>query len=245
MAKTPQATDTRFLLFDDNAPYTEIDCLKKEDLRSVWLLDIAGRGLTTLKRWPINWNLRWKSLFRQSQPDRQIRGTWRLLKAGMNTPQPATPVYRSGNFYQLEMPFIEGSTVFELLKASQTNQIEGQKLIARELGEIVRRLARAHLRHRDLKLENVILKTCQSDQQQPSLWLIDPVGVRICFSLEKSISYMLDRLASQPRNAGLRLPLSPQIICIRSATAELDRKRRKRCFQMLRKRLQKLREPNN
>lgn len=238
MSESPQATKPRFRLFDDSTPYTTIDCLKEEDLRSVWLLDITGRGLTTLKRWPINWSLRWKSLFRQSQPQRQITGAWRLLKVGVNTPQPATPVYRSGDFYQLEMPFIEGSTVYELFKSSRPDPASSRSLIARELGGIVCRLAHSHLRHRDLKLENVILKTSQTGQTQPSLWLIDPVGIRVCFSEEKSIACMLDRLAIQPLNAGLSIPLSLQIICIRSATAQLDPKRRKRCFQILRKRLQ-------
>jgi len=34
-----------FKLFDDSATYTTIRCLKEEDLRSVWLIDIPKRGL--------------------------------------------------------------------------------------------------------------------------------------------------------------------------------------------------------
>ncbi|QDT25433.1 hypothetical protein Enr10x_07290 [Gimesia panareensis] len=238
MSESPPATPG-FQLFDDSVPYTTIRCLKEEQLRSVWLLDISGRGLTTLKRWPVNWKLRWKSLFGQSQPQRQVTGAWRLLEAGVNTPQPATPVYRAGQFYQLEMPFIEGTTVDEVLKNASPAAHSELARIARELGEIVRRLAEARLRHRDLKLENVILKPPQSNQGPPSLWLIDPVGIRLCNSLETSLICMLDRLAIQPLNEGIPLPLSLQIICIRSAIGNLSRQHRRQFFQRLRNQLKR------
>lgn len=238
MSESPQVTEPRFPLFDDSAPYTTVRCLKEENLRSVWLLDIAGRGLTTLKRWPISWKLRCQSLFRQAQPQLQSIGAWRLLKVGVNTPQPATPVYSVEGFYQLEMPFIEGSTIYDLLKSPSISPQAEQALIARELGKIVGRLAQSHLRHRDLKLENVIVKPAQTEQDKPSLWLIDPVGIRWCLSVEKSIICMLDRLAIQPLVEEIPLPLSLQIICIRSATRNLERQRRKRFFRKLRKQLE-------
>jgi len=228
-----------FKLFDDSATYTTIRCLKEEDLRSVWLIDIPKRGLTTLKRWPINWKLRWKSLFNQSQPQRQLSGAWKLLTAGVNTPQPVTPVYRSDHFFQLEMPFIAGSTAFELLKFGSDCAHSEQCLIARELGMIVRRLAMSHLRHRDFKLENVVVKPASESQSQPTLWLIDPVGIRFCLSPLNAIVYMLDRLAIQPINEGPPLPLSLQVICIRSALGLTPGRQRKRFFRMLRKRLQR------
>ncbi|QDT40660.1 hypothetical protein Pan241w_07180 [Gimesia alba] len=228
----------RFKLFDDSATYTTIRCLKEEDLRSVWLIDIPERGLTTLKRWPISWKLRWKSLFKQSQPQRQISGAWKLLTAGINTPQPVTPVYRAGDFFQLEMPFIEGATVFDLLNSGESYSHAEQCLIARELGEIVRKLASTHLRHRDLKLENVVVKPANQVQQKPTLWLIDPVGIRNCLSPLTAIVYMLDRLAIQPIHERIPLPTSLQIICIRSAVNSIPRRQRKLLFQKLRKQLQ-------
>ncbi|MCA9013922.1 MAG: hypothetical protein KDA77_01200 [Planctomycetaceae bacterium] len=228
---------SRFNLFDDSATYTTIRCLKEEDLRSVWLIDVPGRGLTTLKRWPVTWKLRWKSLFKQSQPQRQITGAWKLLTAGINTPQPVTPVYRSGPFFQLEMPFIEGATALDLLKSGTVCSHAEQCLIARELGTIVRKLALAHLRHRDLKLENVVVKPANEHQLQPTLWLIDPVGIRVCGSPLTAIVYMLDRLAIQPIHEKVPLPLSLQIICIRSAIESIPRRQRKLIFQKLRKQL--------
>ncbi len=232
----PQASPC-FQLFDQSTPYTTIRCLKEEDLRSVWLLEIPGRGLITLKRWPVTWQLRWKSFFKQSQPDRQLTGAWKLLKAGVNTPQPATPVYRSGSFYQLELPYIEGVTAYELLKSNLPVSHDLLYELARELGKIVRRLAQAGLRHRDLKLENVVIKEPQQDAAPLSLWLIDPVGIRNSFSISDSFVCMLDRLAIQPLNEGLAVPLSLQIICIRSALGQFSRKERRHLFQTLRKRL--------
>ncbi len=226
-----------FKLFDASATYTTIRCLKEEDLRSVWLIDIHGRGLTTLKRWPISWSLRWKSFFKQSQPQRQIAGAWKLLTAGINTPQPVTPVYRSDNFFQLEMPYIEGSTTFDVLKSDSEYSCVSQYMIAKELGQIVRRLANAHLRHRDLKLENVIVKPAIDDQLHPTLWLIDPVGIRFSSSPLHATVCMLDRLAIQPINEGIRLPLSLQVICIREAMGSISTKQRKIFFKMLRNRL--------
>lgn len=239
MSESIPAAVQQFQLFDDSVPYSTLRCLKEERLRSVWLLDISGRGLTTLKRWPIDWKLRWKSLFGQSQPQRQLTGAWRLLQVGVNTPQPATPVYRAGRFYQLEMPFIEGTTLDAVLKNAASDASGKLAPVARELGEIVRRLADAQLRHRDLKLENVILKPSPTDQGPPSLWLIDPVGIRVCRSRERSLICMLDRLAIQPLNEGIPLPLSLQIICIRSAIGKLGRGDRRRFFQRLRNQLKR------
>lgn len=238
----PQARPC-FQLFDHSTPYTIIRCLKEEDFRSVWLLEIPGRGLTTLKRWPVSWQLRWKSLFKQSQPDRQLSGAWKLLKAGVNTPQPETPVYRVGDFYQLEMPFIEGTTACDLLKSARPESHNLQYEIARELGKIVRRLAEAGLRHRDLKLENVVVKENSQEADPCSLWLIDPVGIRRSRSVSDSLVCMLDRLAIQPLNEGLAVPLSLQVICIRSALGGLRGNERRHLFQMLRKSLHKSRRP--
>ncbi|QDT91165.1 BUD32 family EKC/KEOPS complex subunit [Gimesia algae] len=226
-----------FQLFDQSTPYTTIRCLKEEDLRSVWLLEIPGRGLTTLKRWPVSWQLRWKSFFKQSQPDRQLTGAWKLLKAGVNTPQPATPVYRAGSFYQLEMPYIEGSTAHDLLKSDLPGSHDLLYELARELGKIVRRLAQAGLRHRDLKLENVVVKQTDQNAAALSLWLIDPVGIRSSYSVSNALVCMLDRLAIQPLNEERAVPLSLQIICIRSALGRLSGKERRHFFQLLRKSL--------
>ena len=228
-----------FKLFNNNTTYTIIGCLKEEDLRSVWLIDIPGRGLTTLKRWPSTWKLRWKSLFNQSQPQRQLKGAWKLLTAGVNTPQPVTPVYRSDNYFQLEMPYITGSTAFDVLKSESDYTPTEQYLIARELGKIVHRLASSHLRHRDFKLENVVVKPASEPQQQPTLWLIDPVGIRFCFSPLFAIVCMLDRLAIQPIHEQIPVPFSLQVICIRSALGSISGNSRKVFFRMLRKQLQR------
>jgi serine/threonine protein kinase len=229
--------NARFKLFNNNTTYTTIRCLKEEDLRSVWLIDIPDRGLTTLKRWPLTWNLRWKSLFNQSQPQCQLTGAWKLLTAGVNTPQPVTPVYRSDHYLQLEMPYIAGSTAFDLLNSHSNYTPSEQYLIAKELGKIVHRLASSHLRHRDFKLENVVIKPACDSQQQPTLWLIDPVGVRFCNSPLYAIVYMLDRLAIQPIHEQIPVPLSLQFICIRSALGSTSGKSRKKFFRMLRKQL--------
>lgn len=227
-----------FKLFDENATYTKIRCLKEEDLRSVWLIDIPGRGLTTLKRWPVSWNLRWKSFFKQAQPQRQVAGAWKLLTVGINTPQPVTPVYRFNGYYQLEMPFIEGTTIVDLLNSQSEYSHATLCHIANELGQIVWRLAESHLRHRDLKLENVIVKPANESQTDPTIWLIDPVGIRFSLSPIRAIVYMLDRLAIQPINEGILVPRSLQIICIRSAIGPITGKQRKILFRMLRKQLQ-------
>ena len=228
-----------FKLFNHNTTYTTIRCLKEEDLRSVWLIEIPGRGLTTLKRWPITWKLRWKSLFNLSQPQRQLSGAWKLLTAGVNSPQPTTPVYRSDHYFQLEMPYITGSTAFDLLKSGSDDTLVEQYFIARELGKIVHRLASSQLRHRDFKLENVVVKPASESQQHPTLWLIDPVGILFCRSQLDAIVYMLDRLAIQPLNEGIPLPFSLQVICIRSALGPISGQSRKAFFQKLRKQLKR------
>jgi len=229
--------NTCFKLFNNDTPYTIIRCLKEEDLRSVWLIELPDRGLTTLKRWPVTWKLLWKSLFNQSQPQRQLTGAWKLLSVGVNTPQPVTPVYRSGHYFQLEMPYISGSTAFDLLKSGSDCSRSEQYLIARELGKIVHRLASSHLRHRDFKLENVVVKPASESQQQPTLWLIDPVGILFSPSLIHAIVYMLDRLAIQPIHEGISVPFSLRVICIRSALGPISGKSRKALFRMLRKQL--------
>lgn len=233
------AEPPHFKLFEDGTRCKTIRCLKEEDQRAVWLIEIPGRGLTTLKRWPLTWMLRWKSLFQQAQPQRQITGAWKLLTAGINTPQPVTPLYRSGPFLQLEMPFIEGITALELLQTGAGLLKSDRFLIARELGNIVQKLAQSGLRHRDLKLENIVVKLSEDSQSPPALWLIDPVGIRSSTNVQSAIVYMLDRLAIQPIHEGIPLAQSSQIICIRAATSLIPRHQRKQFFQQLRKQLNK------
>ena len=103
--------------------------------------------------------------------------------------------------------------------------------MANRLGEAVSILAHAGLRHRDLKLSNIVVQP-----ESGRIWFIDPVGVVGDQSRVTSIVCMLDRLDVEMRDGLVPRPPGASVVVIRSAIRGLSRDDRRAVLKQLRTR---------
>lgn len=190
----------------DNPPPHAIECLKAAGRQSVWLIGRPGEEPRTLKTWPLSPALALKLLLGIAQPQRQIRATKRLTRAGLN----AAPVIGRWKIIlqqripvvQLELKFVPGRSAFELAPPRSLSDPERRRA-ATSIGRTVAQLTAAKLFHRDLKLSNLII---DATYPRNEVWLIDTVGVRPMRRGATQIARMLERLAVQLTVSGDRLP---------------------------------------
>ncbi len=202
-------------------PAHAIRCLKAWGRRSVWLIQRPGEGPRTVKTWPLTPLRILKMLAGQSQAQRQLRGAHRLAKAGVRTPRPVGSwrIVRAGRWLGvwLELEFVDGRSAYELARRDGIDLGFGRRCACR-IGRAVRALAEARIVHRDLKLENVVIAGPDED---PEIWLLDPVGVRPLSDRRVAIVRMLDRLHIEVSDRAVprwaRMPL------VRAAVGGLSR----------------------
>ena len=133
----------------------------------------------------------------------------------------------------LEMPFIEGHTALDQLQEAWPPDAMD---LAGKLGRITGELAAAGLRHRDLKLSNVVVEDRSRD-----IWLIDPVGVVPDKDFVKSLACMLERLDVEIRigfTGNVPQLSSLRRVTLRAAIRSLERDHRRAVLQQLRAHLQ-------
>lgn len=186
------------------APPGALACLKAAGLRSVWMVRGEDGDLRTVKTWPLGALTALKWLIGLSQPQRHRRGARRLREVGISTPPllRGPRIVRRGGalLLELELEYIEGATGMELLRAGDA---ERTTAAGTAVAELLRRLLRAGLFNRDLKLSNVLLRRTGSGWEA---WLLDPVALRPLRDLRRQGTRMLERLAVEPREEGITLP---------------------------------------
>ncbi|MBG83286.1 MAG: hypothetical protein CMJ40_01935 [Phycisphaerae bacterium] len=171
-----------------NDPEGNIQILKRERGRSVWIDRVANGKTETVKSWTITPWFAFKLLIGIAQPLRHCRGAGRIAIASLKTPPVRS--LRIGRIgwcpvVKLRMPFIPGLTALDFL---QTDSRDIRRL-ASELGCHAAKLAESGFRHRDFKLSNVVIQEKTHD-----VWLIDPVGVVRDRDPARSLACMLERL---------------------------------------------------
>lgn len=216
------------------SPAYAVRRLKTEGRRSVWLTRRPDGELRTVKVWPVRLEMVLKLLTGGAQPQRQRRAAEQLLRAGIRTPRPLglSLAWRSGPAVELELEFVPGRSALTMLNEMRREPIEParRRHLAESIGAIVRNLAAGGLFNRDLKLENVII----DEQDPPEVWVIDPVGVRALREPTAEIARMLERLAVQPVELGLPIPMPVILAVARRALAGLSSSERQRVFAQLR-----------
>ena len=208
---------------------SNIQILKENQGSTVWVEQGDDGRACTIKAWSLSPWFALKCLLGISQPWRHWRGGRRLRRQNLASPEVlsvglgwrgAWPVLK------IRMPFIIGSTAAEQISESPSSV--GHDIAAR-LGEAVSILAHAGLRHRDLKLSNIVL---QRDSNE--IWFIDPVGVMRDRNLVASIVCMLDRLEVEIRDGLVPRPTGATVVVLRSSIRGLGREDRRAVLQQLR-----------
>ena len=215
-------------------------CLKSDGGHGVWLLRCPGELSRTLKVWSLGpWTLV-KLVLGIAQPQRQVRGTRRLLEAGIPTPRCLgrlrVGLHRRRPVISLELEYAPGRTAWELVAREPGPQGPDDRLLlacARRLGELVARLAAAGIFHRDIKLTNVVVDTAPPE---PAVSVIDTVGVRKMRRPGVEVERMLERFAIQPVVVALHLSRSLRLSVVHNALRPLPGSVRREVIERLRRR---------
>ncbi|UCD73878.1 MAG: hypothetical protein JSV91_08765 [Phycisphaerales bacterium] len=218
------------------APEHAVRCLKEAGARSVWLIRRPGEGLRTLKMWPLTPAIVFKLILGLAQPQRQVRGARRLTALGLNTPSPVGRwrlTRLPGRLrLTLEMEFIPGPLALEVLADAGKHLTAGLGIAAR-IGRMTRTMADGGLLHRDLKLSNIVIA---EEGDQPTVWLIDPVGVRPMSDRLEALVRMFDRLMVEPLETGIPIPRRAWWEVLRAAVRGLPKADRREVIRRLRSR---------
>jgi serine/threonine protein kinase len=227
--------DVAYAVRVSSEPAHTVRCLKARGRRSVWLIQRPGQACRTIKHWPITPGIALKLLLGIAQPQRQMRGQRRLTAANIASPAVRhwrIVVHDRWPTFELEMDYVDGESVWDLLRTSVADspmQHAHRRRIALHIGKIVQQLIRARLFHRDLKLENIIVTS--SDE---ALSVIDPVGVRPMRFRVVEAERMLERLAIQPASRGMSLPPGVVFLVVRVALAAMSGNDRREVLERLR-----------
>lgn len=189
-----------------NPPPHTIRCLKDAGPSSLWLIHRPSQELRTLKRWSFSPSLIAKYILGISQPQRQVRGANRAVRAGVDTANIAGQprfIWKDGvPNIEIELDYIEGSSALDVLRS---NTLSDQELrsASRLLGQIVAKLAVAGLFHRDMTLSNIII---EKGRDPIVIRLIDTVGIRPMRRSIPEFARMLERLVVQPAFEKIDIP---------------------------------------
>ena len=175
-----------YLMLNDSE--ANIQILKQERGRSVWIDRLEDGTMETIKSWALTPWFAFKFLIGIAQPWRHVRGAGRISRSSLRTPPIRS--LRMGRVawcpvIKLRMPYIEGVTALEFLENGSGDCHQ----LASGLGRHASNLAIAGFRHRDFKLSNVVI-----EEQTHQIWLIDPVGVVRDRDPVRSLACMLERL---------------------------------------------------
>lgn len=157
--------------------------LKEEGGRGVYLVEDPREGRLVVKRWPNTpWD-RCKRLVGLSQAQRQLAGARRLVAAGIATPEPlggARVPADAPDRVEIRLRFVEGELLLERLRVASEEEL---RRLGGAMGELLARLDRARLFHRDAKPSNFVVTPTGA------LVAIDPVGVRRARGRRERIRY--------------------------------------------------------
>jgi tRNA A-37 threonylcarbamoyl transferase component Bud32 len=204
-----------------SSPAHAVRRLKDAGRHSVWLIQRPGEQPRTLKSWPLIPLMLVKAVLGLSQPQRQIRGSRRVARAGIPTPEVIgwrVTWVRPWPRLELELAWAAGECLADLV-SPVTMDDAGCRRISAAVGRVVRELIDAGLFNRDLKLANLIVA---SDAGSADVWLIDTVGVRRLRRPVDEIARMLERVVEKAAgaNASLRPPV--WMPALRQALAGLE-----------------------
>lgn len=208
----------------------DIQILKQERGRSVWIHRVDRETVETVKSWTLTPWFAFKFLIGIAQPWRHVRGAGRIRRCSLRTPRIKS--LRVGwlapwPVVKLRMPFIEGTTALEWMQSDSAVRRE----TASGLGAHATTLARSGFRHRDFKLSNVVIESGTH-----RIWLIDPVGVVRDPDLARSLACMLERLNVEIHHglAGQIEDLkSLRVLTLLAALRPLDSNQRRAVLQQL------------
>ncbi len=201
-----------------------------------------------------------KLVLGRAQVQRQIAGTRVLQRLGIQTPpcRRRWRMSRSEEGWQisLELEYIPGCTALDFLRHAQLTP-EVWRLLGHQVGRIVRKVAEAGYKHRDLKLSNFVISpengispddemVSEADNldrviqaQSWTIWVLDQVGVRRVLKRDAACIRMLDRLLVEPEEHAIPIPRAAWVAVLRELFTNLPRNRRRALFQQLRARRQR------
>ncbi len=175
-------------------PAHGVRCLKEAGPYSVWLIERPGQEPRTLKTWPLTLPTALKLLVGGAQAQRQLRGSRRLARLNVRTPQPIGRwvLRRLGGRWRvtIELHFAPGRSVRDMFTSGGIDE-RAARASAVQIGRFVRAMANARLTHRDLKLNNIVI---EETADGPVVWLVDTVGVRPAWGRLRGLMQMLERL---------------------------------------------------
>lgn len=189
-----------------------------------------------MKFWPVSTWMLTKHAMGISQPIRQSRGCRRLRRAGIDTPKivsgPVISRVKGRRVIRLELDHVPGRTVLEHLGDGAANAAVVAE-VARQVGSLVSSIADAGFMHRDLKLSNIVVE--EFEDAPPKIWVIDPVGMRLCRNRSVAVFRMLERLDVEIRS-GREIAGVGWSGVVREALRPLSRPQRRAVLSMLRAR---------
>ncbi len=178
------------------APAYGLRCYKADERRAVWLVGPPGQAWRVVKLWPLRPMLVFKLLVGWAQPQRQVRGTRRLSRAGIATPGvlrgPRAKRIGGRWVVTLEMAYVEGPSLIELLR-DRTVARERRRGLARAAGELVAAMVRRGVTHHDLKPDNVVVDATASGDR---LVVVDTADAGPARDAGAATAWMLDRLTA-------------------------------------------------
>lgn len=175
-------------------PEHAIRPLKDTGRQSVWLIQRPGQEPRVLKIWRLTPVLLVKLALGIAQPQRQIAGARRLVRARIRTSR-VIAGWRFGRrlgwpVVELELAYVAGRSALDLVRDGQLAEVQ-QRRASASIGTVVAELISAGLFNRDLKLSNLIV------DDDAAAWLIDTVAVRPMRRRAAESARMLERLAIQ------------------------------------------------
>ena len=192
-----EVTQRRYPSLVARDPLHAVEHIKgRRDGRAVWKLQRPGSGPSTLKTWPLGPKLVLTGLLGLAQPQRQRRGAKRLDSIQVPTPRIICGPSWSLSGCTLEIDWAHGSTALEYLEGAD-GDVDRTRAFATQVGLMIDRIAGGGFVHRDMKLSNIII---EDQGEQPRVWLIDTVDVRLSFSKPWAIYRMLERLDVELRS---------------------------------------------
>ncbi|AHF00013.1 protein kinase family protein [Thioalkalivibrio paradoxus] len=209
--------------------------LKNDAPRIVWLIRPPGESPQVLKILPLSPRRFLTYLLGISAPQRAVRGSGLLRRAGVAVPEvlsgPEIVFGREGSRIELRVSYVPGVSGWEVLqRVVQDPFADPRKLraVARSLGRVVGCLIRNALFHRDLKIENFVIDAAGQ------VWIVDTDGVRPMRNRVREIERMLGRLAVQSQEAGIHIPFGVRFSLLREALRPLGREDRSAVIARLR-----------
>jgi hypothetical protein len=216
------------VLMAASVPRSAVRRLKADGPRIVWLIQRDGQGPRVLKQWPLTPWRALKYLFGVSAPQRLVRGNGVLHDIGIPVPKVLSRprIVADGGELRVdtELLFIPGRDGWQVLRdAADAGSLDSAHMrkVAGSIGDIITRLIRHRLFHRDLTIGNFVI------DDAAGVWIVDTDGVRRMRNPVREIERMLGRLAARPIESRSILPGGLYRLVLFKATRPLPREVRR------------------